>query len=97
VNDVVLYILSYLLAINLFGFILMGWDKLKAKRRAFRIPEATLFAVAVFGGSLGAWLGMYCFRHKTERWFFVYGIPTVLTMQVIGVLMALYYYQPIIF
>jgi uncharacterized membrane protein YsdA (DUF1294 family) len=96
-NEVVFYILSYLLVINLLGFLLMGWDKLKAKRRSFRIPEATLFTVAIFGGSIGTWLGMYRFRHKTEHWYFVYGVPTILTIQVIGVLALLYYYRPIIF
>jgi uncharacterized membrane protein YsdA (DUF1294 family) len=96
-NDVLIYIFSYLFLINLFAFFLMGVDKLKAKQRGFRVPEATIFTAAVFGGSLGAWLGIYYFQHKTKRWYFVYGMPTILALQVIGVLALLYYYEPTIF
>ncbi|MDR0219842.1 MAG: DUF1294 domain-containing protein [Lachnospiraceae bacterium] len=96
-NDVLIYIFSYLFLINLFAFFLMGIDKLKAKQRGFRIPEATIFTVVVFGGSVGAWLGMYYFHHKTKRWYFFYGIPTIFALQVIGVLALLYYYEPTIF
>ena len=55
----------YFIIINLFGFIIMGMDKRKAQKRAFRIPEATLFTVALIGGSIGTTVGMYFFRHKT--------------------------------
>ncbi|MBQ3392667.1 MAG: DUF1294 domain-containing protein, partial [Lachnospiraceae bacterium] len=40
--------LLVLAAVNLLGFALMGIDKARARQRAFRIPEATLFIVAVF-------------------------------------------------
>ena len=52
-------IFLYLAAVNLAGFFLMGLDKWKAKHKKWRIPEKTLFAAAVFGGSLGVWAGMY--------------------------------------
>jgi uncharacterized membrane protein YsdA (DUF1294 family) len=96
-NDVFIYIFSFLFIINLFNFFLMGLDKLKAKQRGFRLPEATIFTVAIFGGSLGAWLGMYYFHHKTKHWQFVYGLPVILTAQIVGVLLLLYYYEPTIF
>lgn len=73
----------------------MGIDKLKAKKRAFRIPEATLFILALFGGSLGTTLGMFLFRHKTRHWYFLYGMPIILIIQVI--LLAFLYYSPIEF
>ena len=70
-------------AINLIGFALMGIDKHKAKKRAFRIPEATLFIVAIIGGSIGSIIGMYAFRHKTKHFSFVYGMPFILILQII--------------
>ncbi|MDY2700394.1 MAG: DUF1294 domain-containing protein [Suilimivivens sp.] len=84
--EVITLLLSYLIAINLIGFALMGIDKYKAKKRAFRIPEATLFTVAVIGGSIGSILGMYAFRHKTRHRSFVYGMPLILIIQIILIL-----------
>ncbi len=71
----------YLIVINLLGFTLMFLDKQKARKRAFRIPEATLFKVALIGGSLGSIMGMYAFRHKTRHASFVYGMPAILLVQ----------------
>lgn len=81
--DVITLLSSYFAAINLIGFALMGIDKHKAKKRAFRIPEATLFIVAVIGGSIGSIIGMYAFRHKTKHRSFVYGMPFILILQII--------------
>lgn len=67
----------YLIAMNLIAFIAMGIDKKRAKAHAWRIPERTLFLLAAAGGSLGAWLGMYAFRHKTKHWYFVAGMPAL--------------------
>ena len=82
-----LLILCYLLLINLIGFIKMGVDKKRAIRGAFRISEASLFFTAAIGGSIGSILGMYCFRHKTRHWYFQYGMPAILLIQI-----ALYLY-----
>lgn len=81
--DVILTIISYFIIINIVGFAAMGIDKLKAKKRAFRIPEATLFILALFGGSLGTTLGMFTFHHKTRHWYFLYGMPLILVVQII--------------
>ena len=81
--NVVTLLLSYLAAINLIGFALMGIDKYKAKKRAFRIPEATLFIVAIIGGSIGSIIGMYAFRQKTRHFSFVFGMPFILVVQII--------------
>ena len=75
------YFLYYLAAINLLLFVLMGVDKAKAKRGARRFPEATLFFLAVIGGSLGGLLGMLAFRHKTLHASFRVGFPAILLCQ----------------
>lgn len=82
-------LISYVIIMNIIGFALMGIDKHKAKKRAFRIPEATLFTVALIGGSIGSILGMYTFRHKTRHRSFVYGMPAILIIQVILVILIL--------
>ena len=74
---------------NLLGFCLMGMDKSKAKRGAWRIPEKTLFGAAFFGGSIGSILGMQMFRHKTKHWYFVTGMPAILLLHI---LLAVGYY-----
>ena len=61
----------------------MGIDKSKAKRHAWRIPEKILFGVSFLGGSIGTWLGMYLFRHKTKHWYFVIGMPAIFILQII--------------
>lgn len=73
----------YLVIINIVGYILMGIDKDRARRGAWRIPEKTLFACALLGGSLGATLGMSHFRHKTKHCYFKYGMPLILVVQVL--------------
>lgn len=77
-------LLAYLVIINAVAFILMLVDKIKAKKNLWRIPEATLFLVAVIGGSIGSLLGMYTFRHKTKHIKFIVGMPLILALQIIG-------------
>ena len=84
--NVISVLIIYFLLVNLLGFYAMYTDKLRAKKRAFRIPEATLFAIAFIGGSIGCIIGMYLFRHKTRHWHFVYGIPLILILQIIGLI-----------
>ena len=76
------YLLIYLLVINLIGFFLMFVDKQKAKKGKWRIPEKTLFLIALLGGSLGTTLGMNTFRHKTKHWYFKFGMPAILILQI---------------
>ncbi len=83
--DVILTIVAYFAALNILGLALMGIDKWKARKGAFRIPEATLFIIAIIGGSVGSILGMYLFRHKTRHWYFVYGMPAILLLQLLSV------------
>ena len=88
--QVTLLLVGYVIIVNLIGFLLMGIDKRKAVKRAFRIPESTLFIVALIGGSLGSLLGMYVFRHKTRHWYFVYGMPAILILHIIAIVALIY-------
>jgi uncharacterized membrane protein YsdA (DUF1294 family) len=82
------YFLVYLLFMNGLAFALMGIDKRRAKRHAWRIPELTLMLVGVFGGSVGGLLGMQVFRHKTKHPKFFIGYPVIL---VVHVALAVYF------
>lgn len=81
----VIYILVivYFLIMNLVGFITMGIDKIKARKRGWRISERTLILIAFFGGALGSFLGMKIFRHKTKHMKFVILIPLALLVNIL--------------
>lgn len=91
--DVILILVTYAILINIIGFLMMGIDKWKAKKQAFRIPEATLFTIAIIGGSIGSILGMFTFHHKTRHWYFLYGMPAILILQI--ALIFLIQYLPV--
>lgn len=76
-------LLIYLIAINLITFLDFGIDKWKAKHGKWRTPESSLLMMAVAGGSVGAWMGMNTFRHKTKHWKFKVGIPAIMIMQLV--------------
>lgn len=79
----------YLAIINVLTFCLYGIDKRRAIRSRWRISEATLLWIAVLGGSLGAWLGMRIWHHKTQHKKFRYGIPLIIIAQIAVVLLTL--------
>ena len=72
----------YILCINAVTFIIYGIDKYKAEKAKWRIPEVTLLMMAVMGGSIGAWLGMKVWHHKTMHKKFKYGVPAILFLQI---------------
>ena len=74
-------IIFYLIIITLITFFLYGIDKWKAKRARWRIPESVLLGMAAIGGSIGAWLGMRVWHHKTQHAKFRYGVPAMLVSQ----------------
>ena len=74
--------LIYLVLINLPAFMAFGIDKSRARNHAWRIPEKTLFLLAAVGGSIGALLGMFFFRHKTRHLSFRIGLPVILLVQI---------------
>lgn len=87
-----LYIaLIYLAAVNILTFFLYGIDKWKAKKAKWRVTEATLIRWAVCGGSIGAWLGMKAWHHKTQHKKFRYGIPAILIAQLMMAGALIYY------
>lgn len=71
-----------LAVVNLAGFSLMGIDKFKAKHNRWRIKESALFLPAILGGALGSTLGMHLFHHKTKHWYFRFGFPALLVLQI---------------
>ena len=73
----------YLLLINAVGFGIMLYDKYLAKNNLWRIPEKSLFGIALFGGSIGCIAGMYTARHKTRHKSFTIGMPAILLLQVL--------------
>ncbi len=81
------FFLIYWIVLNIVGFVLMGVDKKRAIRGAWRISEASLFLAALLGGSLGSFLGMRYFHHKTRHWYFVVGMPAIFLLQAV---LALY-------
>lgn len=76
-------LILYLLIMNATGAVSMLMDKRKAKKKLWRIPEATLLGIAVLGGSVGTLIGMYAFRHKTRHLKFTLGIPAILMAQLV--------------
>ena len=82
-ETVLLIIIACVAFFNFLAFILYGVDKNRAKNGGWRISEKALFLAALPGSALGALLGMYVFRHKTKHWYFKYGIPAILAVQVV--------------
>ena len=85
-------ICAWLLLWSLVAFIAMGADKRKAQKGKWRVPEATLFLFALLGGGLGATLGMHVFHHKTKHWYFRWGLPLILLVQVALVAWAVWHF-----
>ncbi|MCR4816853.1 MAG: DUF1294 domain-containing protein [Bacteroidales bacterium] len=85
--DLTKILIIYFVTINVATFLVYGVDKWKAKRSKWRITEAALLLLAVLGGSIGAWLGMKVWRHKTMHKKFKYGIPLIIIVQVAVVLL----------
>lgn len=78
------WVTLYLLIINLLTLLFYGVDKRRARRGSWRISEKTLFVLPLLGGSVGALLGMRLFRHKTRHWYFRWGIPAILILQLLA-------------
>lgn len=79
--------ITYCIIINMIGFAVMGVDKKRAIRGAWRVSEASLFLTALAGGALGCTIGMRHFRHKTKHWYFKYGMPAIFIGQILLLLL----------
>ena len=75
-------LIIWLLIITVLTFILCAADKFAAKKQMRRVPEKTFFLLSALGGSIGMYAGMLTFRHKTQHWYFKYGIPAIIVAQV---------------
>ena len=75
-------LLGYLLLVNLSAFVLMGLGA-PGPAGTNGASRKTLFLPAVLGGSLGAIAGMRLFHHKTKHWYFRYGLPALLAVQIL--------------
>ncbi len=79
IDNQLLTILIAYFAINFIAFIIMLVDKIKSTQRgAERISEGTLFFMAAAFGAIGVYLGMFTFRHKTQKFYFLIGIPLII-------------------
>lgn len=76
-------IVVYILIVNIVAIVVYGVDKLKAKKNKWRISENTLLLIALVGGSIGAYLAMKLWRHKTNHKKFKYGIPLIIVFQLV--------------
>ena len=88
-NEIHIILTIYLIAINIATFFVYGIDKWKARRSKWRIPESTLLTLAVLGGSIGVFIGMRTWHHKTMHNKFKYGVPLIINLQVV---LAVYIY-----
>lgn len=91
-NEIINFFLSntlifYIIAVNIYGFMITLIDKRLAIHKKRRISEKTLFAAAIIGGAAGVWISMFMNRHKTQKSNFRYGIPIILILNIIA-----YYY-----
>ncbi len=80
-------LIIYIAIINLYGLTIMYLDKKRSIKGKWRIPESRFFITAILLGSLGILLGMKIFRHKTRHWYFKYGVPAIMVVQI-----ALYFF-----
>ena len=84
-------VLLGLIGLNLFTFLLYGLDKYKSRRRMWRVSESTLLLFALAGGSLGAWMVMHLWHHKTLHWKFRISVPLIIVLQVAAILAVKFY------
>jgi uncharacterized membrane protein YsdA (DUF1294 family) len=72
------FLLAYLTVVNIVSFSLMRLDKKRSRDQKYRISEKQLFAWVTIGGSLGGFMGMYVFKHKTKHPQFKFGFSLIL-------------------
>lgn len=77
------FIVVILAILNIFGFVLVSLDKYKAKNKLWRIPERSFFLLSILGGSIGVYVGLFFFNHKTRNWYFMAIIPLIILAQIV--------------
>ncbi len=82
-NTILLFVF-FLAVINVSTFFFMGWDKRSSKKtQKERISEGLLFFLSSIGGGIGVYIGMFFFRHKTRKWYFIIGIPFITLQSIV--------------
>lgn len=88
-NNQLSYILIIFFVVNLIAFLVMLVDKIKSTKPGVeRISEGMLFFLATAFGSIGVYAGMFAFRHKTKKWYFLIGIPLLMIQNVAVIYLA---------
>lgn len=78
-------LLIYLVLINLVSIIVTIFDKHKAIKHKWRVPESTLLLLSAMGGSVAMYVTMLIIRHKTKHPKFMIGIPVIIVLQFISI------------
>jgi uncharacterized membrane protein YsdA (DUF1294 family) len=78
-------LLIYLVVANTIAFTMYGIDKQRAIKEKWRISEKTLLLIGAIGGSVGAFLGMQMFNHKTKHWQFKILVPLFMVLHIVFV------------
>ena len=63
----------------------MKLDKNYAIKKQYRISEKTFFVISLLLGSIGVYIGMYTFRHKTKHIKFTVMIPILFILNLITI------------
>ena len=90
-KDLFLFLSIYIVFINICGFVVTIIDKMRARKKEYRVPESTLFFVSIFGGSVGTYIAMILMHHKTLKKKFMIGIPFIIFAQFVVLLIILYF------
>lgn len=83
INFLIKGFIYYFVIINIYAFIVMGYDKIKAKLKKYRITERYLMTLAFMGGSFGVLIAMLLFRHKIRTKKFFIGVPFIIVLHLI--------------
>ena len=78
-----LYLLVYLVIINLITFLAFAYDKYRAKNDGWRVKNFFLLGLSFLGGSFGGLLGMKFLRHKSKKSYYRLGLPLMVLLQVL--------------
>lgn len=83
-----MFLVAYLIFINIISFVLFGYDKKLAEKEKYRIPERTLMLFSAAGGAFGSFAGMHIFHHKTRKTKFYIGVPVLMIIWVLLLICA---------
>jgi uncharacterized membrane protein YsdA (DUF1294 family) len=86
-----IYLYCFVL-LNLLTFLITAYDKQLAVAHKNRISEETLLTFAAIGGTIGAALAMYLFRHKTSKKYYLFKFYRIVIIQIIAAIALFYFY-----